>query len=820
MAAVFPALGLIQGLPHTLETSLESNLPVFLYFVLFVVGGGLGAASATFIYRLKERSLIKNSMARWPEHWPQPKDLFSRDPDRPGRYTSMPTSEALGSGAYRLGRVFPRSYLGQLAVKYISPSSYLFGGIRERLLNRSTDEVWVSLEKRLQHVAIMGPTGKGKSTKFAIPAIALGAWEDNTSYFVIDVKTPQLIRTFASLYKKMNKRVLFIDPWSVDESLGFEPLWRASGEEKDIIADVIATYSPSGQEVQESGNSEFFNEQATRTIRGLLDLAQYWPRRFVNLPCVQQLVAAGGDAIVNAFKNAPNIQPTKEETVESAILVSKASAEELREHQAHQELHKALDVLDRSGFDIVAAVRKMRSYYKQNELGKIDDEDLAVREKAFKEHVESLYDYRQQELRRLIESRGEFFSMPDDTRNSVISTVTNKVKFFSTPNIARVFSEDELSIETLVNKPCLMIIGAPMAKLRVGSMFVASLMSNLATNAVFQRGLALERGEIEDPVNVFMILDEFPQLNIRSAPQALATFRSFKCGLFLVYQDRGQLRKLYGDGELTNIEGNLVHKVLLQGSHEDAAKFYSDAIGDATILKRSESGTGEHKSISTSVERVPLMTQRDVKDMVLNGEPRDEMALSVGAEVPAFPLLPIPFYEDPMLRKLLGMKRKVYKKGAPWKWRERWSLNYDKSSKFIHRRPREHYDVYEQVLNFLIGRPQEEVEVDGKIRIEKIYYELMEPIIDLDAIGAKAKKVGSGGQKSMLGGIAGQPSGGMRSGPRKPLAPMYGDDLRTLVTEDFRKPGVISEKPLPGGKISERLAATSTSNENEEGQDD
>lgn len=827
MVSLITTISVVQELPDILDTSLEGVFRWVLYVIALLLGMTIGGIVVNLAYQLKERSLIKNSTARWPDHWPKPKELFTKNLNDDSRYIAVSTKEALGSGAYRLGRLYPRSRLGQFVVKHVPASSYLFGGLREWLLKRLTYEVWVNRDNRMQHVAIMGPTGKGKSTKFAIPAIALGAWEENTSYFIIDVKTPQIIRTFAGLYRKMDKRkqVLFVDPWSIDESLGFEPLWRATPEEKDIISNVIATYSPSGQEVQESGNSEFFNIQATRTIRGLLDLAQYWPRRFVNLPCVQQLVAAGGNSIVAAYKNAPSLQPSLEATVQSAVSVARATPEAIRNHEGNKEIHEALDVLDRSGFDIVAAVKKMRSYYEQHKLGKLTDEEFAIREEEFQKHIKSTYEYRQQELKRLIDSKGEFINMPDDTRNSVVATVANKLDYFAVPNIARIFSEDELQVDTLVKRPCLMVIGAPMAKLEVGSMFVASIMSNLATNAVFQRGYAIEKGEIENPVDVFMILDEFPQLNIRSAPRALATFRGFRCGLFLVYQDRGQLRKLYGDGELTNIETNCVHKVLLQGSHEDVAKHYADAIGDVPILKRSESGSSGEKSVSVSVERVPLMTLRDVKDMALNGEARKDMALSVGSQVPAFPLLPIPYFEDPMLRKLLGMKRAINKKGMPWQWKERWSMKHDQNSKFINRRPRDHYDPYEQIVNFLIGRPTEAIEVDGKIKREKVYYELMEPILDLDAIGARPPQKGASGMRLELGGLpgrTGQPSatGTPKPALGKPLAPTYGDDLRLLVTEDFRKPGAISKKPLPGGKITDRFAtetATKTSSGGQNG---
>src|SRR5690606_30993542 len=121
----------------------------------------------------------------------------------------------------------------------------------------------------------------------------------------------------------------------------------------------------------------------------------------------------------------------------------------------------------------------------------------------------------------------------------------------------------------LTSKPVLFLVGAPMAKLKTGSLFVSALLSNLALDAVYRRGMAIERREKGvSKHEIFFMLDEFPQLKIREAPSILATFRGYYSGLVMVFQERGQLRQLYSD-DATTMEGNTVHKVLLTGAHED-----------------------------------------------------------------------------------------------------------------------------------------------------------------------------------------------------------------------------------------------------------
>lgn len=806
---------------------------VLVYAASALAGIVVGVVAVLVVQYIRDMRAIERNRPKWPRDWPKDKDIFTTDPNptKPG-YLRLSAGQAIGSGAMPMGRTYPRLR--------IFPDKYPLRGLRRWVEYATSKPIWIPYMKRFQHFSVLGKTGGGKSTAFAIPILAYGAFEKNTAYFAIDVKSPAFARMFTNIYKKAAKPVLFFDPWSLNETLAFEPLWRASDERKDIIADVIATYSTDAQQQQSSENSEFFRVASIRLLRGLLDLAQFWPRRYCNLPCIQQLVGAGGNAIKEAFEKAADLMPTLDELLAAVERVLPVSAEELRANPRSEGLEGALAVLERSGYRTAFLIKEMRRYEEEFRANRITAQRIEQIREAFWAEIKFEWNNRRERLDALIMNQGEFIQGAEETRNSIVSTLTNKVNWFRDSNIAKAFSRDELDIRALIEGPCLFLVGAPMAKLRVGSLFVASILSNLAINAVFQRGMAIERKDKGvSKHGIFFLLDEFPQLNIKTAPSILATFRGFYSGLAMVYQERSQLRMLYGD-DVTTMEGNTVHKVLLQGAQEETAEYYAQkTIGEAPIVKRTKSGPkGEKQSISESVESVSLMSTNDVKFGRLNGRPMPNIALSVGSDVPAFPIRPIAYYEDPTLRKLLGLKRTLKKTGYDgkptwkfWQWEERWEQP-DESPPYLRRKRRlsaseraagkpdpvyeRLQDPFTQYLDYLLGDYRN-------------YDELVAPRLVLEDIGVTDNAprspldggIGAGKPFGLPGKAPGMPSGmppfpfpgGIPGLPMEPglpptmLVPIYGADIRVLLNGDFRfEVAPVDDEPMqPGGSLRDRI---------------
>lgn len=793
--------------------------------LVFIVGVVVGAVVSVMALNRARAASVRNSQARYPRDWAKRSEIFTRDWGKHQGYYDITGKQVVSSdkysGSVRIGRLYPRFEIFKLV-----PEMWPLTRVREWVLRKTTREVWIPYGARFTHWGIAGPTGKGKSTAFAHPQLAYGALEENTAYFAIDVKSPQFTRMYSRSYKNAGKEVYFFDPWSIDESLGFEPLWRAPAEVLNEISEVVATYSTKGESA-EGGNSEFFNLAAQRVMRGLVELAQFWPRRYCNLPAVRQLVVAGFDKVEAAFRQAPAMLPTFADLEAAIDVVLGADEEMLRQvpRDPAADVTRALEVLDRAGYRIAHLTKNMRRYRAQRDAGSITAEKFSQAEKAFWTEVRTECDRRKLQLQKLIEGQGEYLDMPPETKGSVMSTLTNKISWFQDENVAKAFSRDELDVRRIVERPCLLLVGAPMAKLNVGSLFVASILTNLAINAIFQRGAAIEAGA----KNVWKggtiaLLDEFPQLNIRKASQALATFRGFKGALFLIYQDRGQLKKLYGE-DFTNIEANCVHQVLLQGAHIETCKFYAEAIGQVSIEKRSESGTDGDgkKNISKSIERVSRVDTNDIRDGRLNGQTKEKLAFSVGGETPAFPFIPVPYWEDPLIRKLLDLELTVVKEGPFWNWTDYWQPRIDPDDKYIHRRKRNRRDpendpvshrlddAFGQYVEYLIGRPKERVVRDGREVVEVVYDELEVPNLDLAAIlGQKGGAQPAPGQARNPAAPAPPPPAGGPGGPaakanEQGQVPVYGADFRKLVNEDFKDAQPLSMDPPAGGDLRERI---------------
>lgn len=766
------------------------RIQIPLLVLAFVVGVVLGVLITNMVRRIGEKNKIKNAMPRYPRDWPKDHEIFVKHESQKGYFKTtgrQVVENKKYAGAVRLGRLYPKREWFKLIPEDVWP----FSRLREAVIRWTAPEVWIPYKRRFEHFAIFGSTGGGKSTGWAIPTLAYGAFEENTSYLAIDVKSPELVRLFSRLYKNARKEILFFDPWSPDETLAFEPIWRANPTLLNQLAETITTYSSSGTKVEHSGNSEFFAEAAKRVMRGLLELAQFWPRRFCNLPCIQQLVAAGFEKVQQAFQYAPSLLPQADEVVRAAKKVVEATEEELRRlpRSEDPELSAALEVLDRAGYVTAVLVRQMRDYHARHRNGIVSDTEYTRAWEEFEIELREECERRKQQLEKLIESQGEFLDMPDETKGSVMSTLTNKIAYFSDENIAKAFSRDELDLRALIERPCLMLIGAPLAMREIGSMFVGSILTNLSIAWVFERGAAIQRGvKGVWEGGVFFLLDEFPQLNVRNASMILATFRGFKAGLQIIYQDRGQLKTLYKE-DVTNVEANLVNQAMLPGAHPETCEHYIKSIGEVLIPKKSESSVeGESKkNVSVSFERVRRLEPSDLHDGRLNGEIKKKIAFSVGHLTPAFPIMPVPFWEDPFLRKVLAMQRRVAKNNPKWKfwsWKDEWVTVVDENAKYIVRRKRDRHnpekdpvrlrleDPYGQYVEYLIGKPKERVRKrrDTGVRlnpndpiydengkplpivemVEPVFDELVVPRLDLAAVTGSAGGRGGGGFPGMM----------------------------------------------------------------------
>src|SRR5690606_27664899 len=137
-----------------------------------------------------------------------------------------------------------------------------------------------------------------------------------------------------------------------------------------------------------------------------------------------------------AFQYAPSLLPQADEVVRAAKKVVEATEEELRRlpRSEDPELSAALEVLDRAGYVTAVLVRQMRDYHARHRNGIVSDTEYTRAWEEFEIELREECERRKQQLEKLIESQGEFLDMPDETKGSVMSTLTNKIAYFSDEN--------------------------------------------------------------------------------------------------------------------------------------------------------------------------------------------------------------------------------------------------------------------------------------------------------------------------------------------------------------------------------------------------
>jgi hypothetical protein len=341
---------------------------------------------------------------------------------------------------------------------------------------------------------------------------------------------------------------------------------------------------------------------------------------------------------------------------------------------------------------------------------------------------------------------------------------------------------------------------------------------------------------------VYSFFDEFPQLGIKGASQALATHRGFNSGWVIIYQDRSQLVGGYGD-EAKNIEANTLTYVALGDTHPETAQFIADTIlGKVAVKKKSKSkssGQSGSTSVSESVEHMNLMSAADVRQMRVNGKVWAEAALHLGSPVP-FLFLPTFFWNDKFTRGLLRMHRADDMRPSLMKRVERWEPAL-RTSPYITRRARVRHevrDVLSMTADFLTGhRPAELDALDAPtLDLRAVGSAPVDPAAILDkkrAQGQPAPAPASDGLSLMMGIGAGGisvaplpsavapvpgatpmsaapsvPGGAPVAMPAARVLPRYAEDQRILLHGDMESPDyVVSPGNVPGRSFADRVDA-------------
>jgi type IV secretion system protein VirD4 len=232
-----------------------------------------------------------------------------------------------------------------------------------------------------------------------------------------------------------------------------------------------------------------------------------------------------------------------------------------------------------------------------------------------------------------------YLDLEPRAQDSAFSTVRTVLDAYEDPDTVDASLSWDITPEWLLDggSHTLYLVANSSDQTRLAPVFLAQLDELLraafleAAQRRARTGKPLERSDGTTAPRLLLLLDE--AANIAPIPD-LATLASTAGGegiqLVTIYQDLSQLRHRYGT-EWGSIASNHVAKVVLPGvTDPETLAYFSTTVGDEEVLMPStSSGKDGKRSTSESVQRRPILSQRDLREL-----PRGQGVFLYGARPP------------------------------------------------------------------------------------------------------------------------------------------------------------------------------------------
>ncbi len=271
------------------------------------------------------------------------------------------------------------------------------------------------------------------------------------------------------------------------------------------------------------------------------------------------------------------------------------------------------------------------------------------------------------------EYEGFYINSSEGFRNGVLSGLMQRLNLWVSPKIVALTEKTDIDIESLANERFTFYLGAPAHKEHLKPL--AALVFNFVLN------LALEK-RFKYPLVLF--LDEFTNYGyVPGIAEKLTIIRHRDIPVVLGFQDYVQMRKIYGEedaGLLFNQPGT---KIFFRPRDGNTAKRISDALGNATIVERKVTSSGQ-------------IQERKISRQLMN--PGEVMALEKGKVIVFTPSTPpillqtytwqkyesATAYEPPIFRELEvneELIRACEEAKAKPEWQTKWEESVSKNKK-------------------------------------------------------------------------------------------------------------------------------------------
>ncbi|MGB0524632.1 MAG: VirD4-like conjugal transfer protein, CD1115 family [Flammeovirgaceae bacterium] len=199
-----------------------------------------------------------------------------------------------------------------------------------------------------------------------------------------------------------------------------------------------------------------------------------------------------------------------------------------------------------------------------------------------------------------------FSAKEEKLRGGIVSTAKTALGKVSDPEIAELLATDDLCLEEMRKRPCVLFIRVPEEQIRYYSYLISLLY-----NDIFNYCMKLpQKGESYLPI--FLLMDEFGNSGmLPSFSNVVTTARKRMISISIIVQDFNQIVQLYGkEGAATILNGGITSRLILPGISHEASEEVSRILGEKTI-SHSEQGYSRSDSGSHDKEMGRLLLRPD-----------------------------------------------------------------------------------------------------------------------------------------------------------------------------------------------------------------
>lgn len=204
-----------------------------------------------------------------------------------------------------------------------------------------------------------------------------------------------------------------------------------------------------------------------------------------------------------------------------------------------------------------------------------------------------------------------FAQSPPKTRASMAANLNSRLAVFHIPAVAALTGGDELALDQTGDRKTALFCIIPENDRTFN--FLAGLLYMTLFQTLYHRAKTRKDGMTGLDVHVQVIMDEFRHVALpRDFESILSTCRKYRISIDILLQNMTQLKELY-EKSWESVAGNCDTMIYLGGNEEFSWRFFSEAMGKATINAQTAGRSGQNLNSSQQLLGRELMTRDEVR---------------------------------------------------------------------------------------------------------------------------------------------------------------------------------------------------------------